>query len=92
MPKLSLSKEFVDSSKTIDEGHNLDVVDSSEVDLDLSLNKQSNVIRIGRVSNFPSRYTDNCYTSFMWIRANKNRKGLIGYRILLVTFSIRITS
>ena len=72
LPRLSLPKEFVesskmsgkevdfeDSTKTIDKGNEVDVEESSAEDLDVSTNRQSNVTRSGRVSKFPSRYTDN---------------------------------
>ena len=58
LPKLPLPEEFVDSPKTINEGGEVDAEDSSEEDLNLSLNKQSNVTRSGRISKYPSRYTD----------------------------------
>ena len=58
LPKLSLPEEFVDSPKSIEEGNDAVAVDSSEEDLDTSLIQQSNVTRSGRISKFPSRYTD----------------------------------
>ena len=59
LPKLLLPEEFVDSPQTINEGGEVDADDSSEEDLNLSLNKQSSVTRSGRISKFPSRYADN---------------------------------
>ena len=58
LPKLSLPEEFVDSSKSIEEGNDAVAVGLSEEDLDTSLIKQSNITRSGRISKFPSRYTD----------------------------------
>ena len=64
LPKLPLPEEFVDVVKTIDEQNTVDAVDSSEENVDLSLNKQLNDKRSGRISNFPSRYTYKYYNSF----------------------------
>ena len=59
LPKLPLPEEFVDSPQTINEADEVNAEDSSDEDLNLSLNKQSSVTRSGRISKFPSRYADN---------------------------------
>ena len=48
----------MDSEKLIDGGNVVVAMYSLEEDLDISLNKLSNVARSWRISKFPSRYTD----------------------------------